>query len=48
MWLSKSNRIILLLIIDSAFFLLELTVGKDLRNMLVSVRKGIADLFARG
>lgn len=30
MGISKSNRIIILLVIDSAFFLLELVVGKEL------------------
>lgn len=37
MALSKSNRIIILLIIDTAFFLLELIVGKaNPRNLLLS------------
>lgn len=33
MWLSKSNRIILLLIIDSIFFVIELSVGESRVNV---------------
>ncbi|PGH05420.1 solute carrier family 30 (zinc transporter), member 1 [Blastomyces parvus] len=40
MWMSKSNRMILLLIIDSAFFLLELSVGYSVHSLAL-----IADSF---
>ncbi|OAX77644.1 hypothetical protein ACJ72_08055 [Emergomyces africanus] len=40
MWMSKSNRIILLLIIDSLFFLLELIVGYSVHSLAL-----VADSF---
>ncbi|KAL2366727.1 hypothetical protein RJZ56_000312 [Blastomyces dermatitidis] len=40
MWMSKSNRMILLLIIDSAFFLLELGVGYSVHSLAL-----VADSF---
>ncbi|OJD14823.1 hypothetical protein AJ78_04879 [Emergomyces pasteurianus Ep9510] len=40
MWMSKSNRIILLLIIDSLFFLLELSVGYSVHSLAL-----VADSF---
>ncbi|PGH28697.1 solute carrier family 30 (zinc transporter), member 1 [[Emmonsia] crescens] len=40
MWMSKSNRIILLLVIDSAFFLLELSVGYSVHSLAL-----VADSF---
>lgn len=38
MGISKSNRIIILLVIDSAFFLLELIVGKDISLLSLLAR----------